>query len=362
MSGFMTGWQVMARFRDKVIRAGFETIYLSGAHELLRRFVGGVGMILTFHHVRPERPDPFQPNKLLEVTPEFLALVVEVLRQADVDLVSLDEMYRRMSERDFARRFACLTFDDGYRDNKTHAYPVLKRLDVPFAIYVPTSFIERRGELWWLVLEAVIASTNVVSMPMDGVVRTFVCGSPEEKQQSYSDIYWWLRRLPSDAAIRMHVRDLAARYGVDLSSTYDTLCMTWPELAELAVDPLVTIGAHTVSHPILAKCEPEIARREIADGVDGIALHLGRRPEHFSYPVGDPTSAGPREFEMVRDVGFKTAVTTRPGVLFPEHCDHLLALPRLSINGDYQDQRYVEVLLSGTATALWNRFRHVNAA
>jgi peptidoglycan/xylan/chitin deacetylase (PgdA/CDA1 family) len=65
---------------------------------------------------------------------------------------------------------------------------------------------------------------------------------------------------------------------------------------------------------------------------------------------------------MVRDVGFKTAVTTRPGVLFPEHRDHLLALPRLSINGDYQDQRYVEVLLSGTATALWNRFRHVNAA
>ncbi len=124
----------------------------------------------------------------------------------------------------------------------------------------------------------------------------------------------------------------------------------------------MTIGAHTVNHPILAKCPPDVVRREIADGVDGIARHLGRRPEHFSYPVGDPTSAGPREFEMVRDVGFKTAVTTRPGVLFPEHRDHLLALPRLSINGDYQDQRYVEVLLSGTATALWNRFRHVNAA
>jgi peptidoglycan/xylan/chitin deacetylase (PgdA/CDA1 family) len=352
----------MARLRDKVIRAGFETIYLSGAHELLRRFVGGVGMILTFHHVRPERLDPFQPNKLLEVTPEFLALVVEILRQADVDLVSLDEMYRRMSERDFARRFACLTFDDGYRDNKTYAYPVLKRLDVPFAIYVPTSFIERRGELWWLVLEAVIAKTNEVPLQMDGAVRTFPCGSADEKQQAYSDIYWWLRRLPSDEAIRLRVRDLAARYGVDLSSTYDALCMTWPELAELAADPLVTIGAHTVNHPILAKCAPEIARREIAEGVDRIAQHMGRRPEHFSYPVGDPTSAGPREFEMVRDVGFKTAVTTRPGVLFPEHRDHLLALPRLSINGDYQDQRYVEVLLSGTATALWNRFRHVNAA
>lgn len=90
--------------------------------------------------MRPERPDPFQPNnKLLEVTPGFLALVVEILRQADVDLVSLDEMYQRVRAR-LARRFACFTFDDGYRDNKIFAYPVLKRLDLPFAIYVPTSY------------------------------------------------------------------------------------------------------------------------------------------------------------------------------------------------------------------------------
>jgi len=352
----------MAGLRDKVIRAGFETLYFSGAHDLLRRFVGGVGMILTFHHVRPGRPDPFQPNKLLEVTPEFLALVVEILRQADVDLVSLDEMYRRMTERDFSRRFACLTFDDGYRDNKTFAYPVLKRLDVPFGIYVPTSFIDRRGELWWLELEAVIASALEVSLRMDGETRTFVCATPEQKQETYSAIYWWLRRLPTYEEIRAAVHDLTTRYDVDLSSTYDALCMTWPELAELAADPLVTIGAHTVHHPILAKCPPETVHHEIADGVDEIARRLGRRPAHFSYPVGDPTSAGPREFEIVRKVGFKTAVTTRPGVLFPEHHDHLLALPRLSINGDYQDQRYVEVLLSGAATALWNRFRHVNAA
>ena len=352
----------MARFRDKVIRAGFEAIYFSRVHELLGTYCGGVGSILTFHHVRPARHDAFQPNGLLEVTPEFLSEVVSILREADVDLISLDEMYRRMIAGEFDRRFACLTFDDGYRDNKEFAYPVLKQHGVPFAIYVPSSFIERRGELWWLTLEAVIASTDSVSIHMEGAIRTFSCAAAEEKQLAFTTIYWWLRSLTTDAEIRNAVRDLAARHSVHLRNLFDTLCMTWPELQELAADPLVTIGAHTINHPILAKTAPETALHEMKAGAADIARMLGQPLAHFSYPFGDPTSAGPREFAMARALGFKTAVTTRPGMLFPEHRDYLMALPRISINGGYQDTRYLRVLLSGTATALWNRFRHVNAA
>ena len=73
-----------------------------------------------------------------------------------------------------------------------------------------------------------------------------------------------------------------------------------------------------------------------------IEAALGKRPQHLSYPVGDPTSAGPREFRIAAELGFKTAVTTRPGVLFPEHRDHLTALPRISLNGEFQQPRYVQ--------------------
>jgi peptidoglycan/xylan/chitin deacetylase (PgdA/CDA1 family) len=89
---------------------------------------------------------------------------------------------------------------------------------------------------------------------------------------------------------------------------------------------------------------------------------LGKRPEHLAYPVGDATSAGPREFRIAAELGFKTATTTRAGVLFKVHRDHLTALPRISVNGEFQQQRYMKVLMSGAATALWNRFRRVNAA
>jgi peptidoglycan/xylan/chitin deacetylase (PgdA/CDA1 family) len=348
--------------KQTIVRGGLESLYFTGAHVVLKPFVAGVGAILTLHHVRPPRPGRFQPNRLLEVTPRFLARVVKSLRRSGLDLISLDEMRRRIVERDFSRRFVCLTFDDGYRDTLQWAYPILKSAGAPFAVYVPTSFPDRLGELWWLVLEAVIARNDRIGLVIDGRDCKFDCGTVAEKRSLYDQLYWWLRRRPTETEMRGVVRNLAAYYHVDIAAFCEELCMSWPELAELASDPLVTIGAHTVNHPMLAKLSPQAVRSEMELSRSVIEAALAVRPQHLSYPIGDPSSAGPREFAIAADLGFRTAVTTRPGVLFPEHADHLTALPRISLNGDYQRVRYVRVLLSGAATAMWNGFRRLDAA
>jgi len=69
----------------------------------------------------------------------------------------------------------------------------------------------------------------------------------------------------------------------------------------------------------------------------------------------------PRDFQFARDAGFKTAVTTRKGMLFPDHREHLTALPRVSLNGDYQSLTYTALYLSGAPFALLYRFQKVNA-
>jgi peptidoglycan/xylan/chitin deacetylase (PgdA/CDA1 family) len=352
----------LADRRKAVVRAGLETLYYSGMHRVARQFLAGSGAILTFHRVRPALPNAFQPNRTLEVTPEFLDEVITALRAANVEIVTLDEVHRRLISGERSRRFVALTFDDGYRDNLDHAWPVLKRHQVPFTIYVPSSYAEGRGELWWIVLEEVIARHAEIEVMLDGVECVFDCSTAEAKQQSFEMIYRHIRAKATDGDLRQVIRELAFAYGVDMGKLCRDLCMDWEEIAGLAADPLVTIGAHTVTHPILAKLTAEAARAEILDGGREITRVLRRSPTHFAYPVGTPDAAGVREFALAAGAGFKTAVTTRPGVLFPDHVRHLTALPRISVNGDFQRLRYLDVLLSGAPTALLNRFRRVDAA
>ena len=153
--------------------------------------------------------------------------------------------------------------------------------------------------------------------------------------------------------MQREISALCARHGVDEAAICRELCMSWDELKPFADDPLVTIGAHTITHCNLARQTEETAGHEMAASRARIESALAA-PQvlHLAYPYGDRIAAGPREFALARAAGFKTAVTTRPGMIFPESADHLTALQRVSLNGNYQDARFLPVLTSGAATAV----------
>jgi peptidoglycan/xylan/chitin deacetylase (PgdA/CDA1 family) len=351
----------MSGLRTTLFKAGLGTLYFTGAHRMLRPVFGGLGAILMLHHVRPAQGAEFAPNSLLEVTPGFLESVVERVRAQGFDIVAMDEVPERIRAGDEARPFVAFTFDDGYRDNAEFAWPILKRHGVPFTIYLPASFMDHEGELWWLVLEKTIQTQRTVVASIGGRTVHFDCSTAALKNEAWREIYWWLRSLP-ETDLRAYVRDLAARHGLDFRDICRSLCMTWDEVRALGQDPLVTYGAHTVNHVMLAKYPAETVRHEMLGSKERLERELGRTMAHFAYPVGDPTSAGMREFDMARELGFVTAVTTRPGVIHAEHADHLTALPRVSLNGHFQSLHYLDALLSGAPFAFFNRFRKVNAA
>lgn len=350
----------MGRRSTQILKAALSALYYTGADELLAPFTSGVGVVFMLHHVHPERPRVFEPNRILKVTPQFLERVIQQVLDAGFDVIGLDDLKSRLRQPEHQRPFACFTFDDGYRDNRDHALPIFRRYNLPFAVYVPSDYPDGRGDLWWLALEGAIAKADGVKVEMTGGERTFDTRTPAGKDAAWDAIYWWLRGLP-EATARAEVARIAEAAGFEASRLCSSLVMSWDELRAFAADPLVTIGAHTCGHWALAKLPEADARREMADSVRRVSEMLGRPCRHFSYPYGDSGSAGAREFRLARELGIETAVTTRKGLIHAAHADALTALPRFSLNGDFQDARYTQVLLNGAPFAFWSAVERLQA-
>ncbi len=350
--------------RTGILRSSLDLIYYSGAARACAGLSSAIGAIFMLHHVRPasEGRDGFAPNSGLEITPEFLDEVIQYVRDSGYVLVSLEEAIKTIaSGKEPEHPIAVFTCDDGYRDNLEHAWPVFRHHDCPFTIFVAPQITDGTCELWWLALERVIAQNRFVSADLSGLKVSLSCETDTEKQTAFNQLYWPVRNLPEHAQ-RPWIRGFCDSYGLDLNELCRSEAMSWEELREISGDSLCSIGAHTIGHYAVSKLTEEQARAQINGSRDRIADELGRTPTTFAYPYGDAGSATPRDFQLVAEAGFEAAVTTRKGLIYSDHKDHLTALPRVSLNGGYQDLRYVEVLLSGAAFALWNKFRKVDAA
>lgn len=340
--------------KQHLLSATLKALHMSGLSTALAPVARRDGAIFMLHHVRPSRPTGFAPNKTLEITPEFLETTIQTVIEKGFEIVTLDEAAERMRKPERSGRpFACFTFDDGYRDNRDYAYPICRSYGVPMTIYVASDYADGKGQLWWLTLEDVIRATDRLEAEIDGRPHTFDCGTDAEKSRTFAAIYHGLRKLP-DTKIRPYVARLARLHDINPVARCRELVMTWDELRAFAREPLVTIGAHTLSHSALAKMPEDDARSEMAASIARTEAELGQPCRHFSYPYGDSGSAGPREFALAAELGLATAVTTAKGMFSNRADTDPMGLARFSLNGHFQDERCLDALLSGVPFAALN--------
>lgn len=354
------------------MRKSFKHLFISCASYLFSsrgpaRFFKGVtagdGVIFTLHRVLPASDRAFQPNKLLEVTPEFLRDTVKQVRASGYEFVSLDVALERLraSEKS-ASRFAVLTFDDGYKDNRDVAYPILKELNVPFTIFISSEYSNHNSELWWIILEQLIAENTSVSLRFGERQFTYDCSSLELKEAAFEASRCMLISEVPETAQRDVVREAAERYGHDWRALCQELILSFEELKELAQDPLVSLGAHTDTHPMLARLstEEEI-RQHIQAGQEEMLARLGKRPTMLAYPYGFAEAVDRRCEAVAEELGFAAAVTTQPGTLSAKNLERPYHLPRVSLNGLHQNQRMVDVYLTGAAFAAYHAVKRARS-
>jgi len=328
-----------------MIRAGLEAVALSGAG----RFVpsaAGRGVIFTLHHVRPVRSCDFHPNGHLSITPEFLDEAIAAARQCGLHPIHLEDLPGLLLDSLDTRKFMCFTLDDGYRDNEKYAAPVFRQHGVPYTIFITPGFVERTRTMWWETAEELTRTVSSFKFDFGQGVETVKCYSYREKFLAFERLANFVESTDEDDAIAKI--DLVAKsVGIDPQGIVDREIMTAAELQNLTADPLARLGAHTITHPNLARVSENRLEQELEQSAARVAGYCGHTPKSFSYPYGGRRAVGLRETQAATEAGFTVAVTTQPGVLSSKSLEKPTELPRVSLNGHYQRSRYVRALASG---------------
>jgi glycosyltransferase involved in cell wall biosynthesis/peptidoglycan/xylan/chitin deacetylase (PgdA/CDA1 family) len=283
-------------------------------------------MIFMFHQVLPRGSECFEPELVTceDTFSEFLDWIAK-----NYHVVEFDELASRRKEPSNRNRPECvLTFDDGWRDNFTFAFPHLRRRGFPATIFLATRFIGTDHRLWqerlWLCLRELKEGEAGRKVIEQVAIRTPWLPPLAEDSTSYACLRRWLLSRSSIEAEEFvkHLEDCSG-----LSSAFPGRAfLNWEEVREMQRGG-ITFGSHTVHHTLLANASPKVAEVELRESRAELEDRLNERVTSFAYPWG---SVGRNSLEQLLESGYSFAATTSPGVV--KGSSHPYLLPRLAVS------------------------------
>lgn len=275
--------------------------------------------ILIFHRVLRD-PDPLFPGEMhsrsFDAVCRWLASWFNVL--------PLDAAVRKMRDGSLPARAACITFDDGYADNCHVAMPILQRHGLTATFFIATGFLDG-GRMWNDTIIESIRRCSATRIDLDSLgLGGLDIGSTESRHTTIAMLLDQIKYRPVEERIAVGAQ-LARIAKVKLP---DDLMMTSSEVVTMHKAGM-QIGAHTVSHPILAQLDESHARKEILASKVFLQDLLGTRIGLFAYPNGKPgVDYGAQTVALVRSLGFDAAMSTRWGT--SRSADDLFEMRRFS--------------------------------
>lgn len=259
--------------------------------------------ILTYHRVNDDY-DPFFPATAVNFFAQQMEYVADKYR-----VCTLDEVVKGLFNGDLPDNAIAITFDDGYKDNYLHAFPILKRLKLPATIFLVTDPIEHRRCLWH---DRVFLSFRESRVPVlenfgcDG--KTYPLRTLLEKCNALDQVLKFLWSLEDEAKAEWIDR-LREKLGIVNEPDGESLMLDWVDIREMSKHG-IGFGSHTKSHPILSKVHPARAKREVEESKKVIEDNLDLPVKHFAYPVGRQQDLSQLAKKMLRHAGYDCAVTS----------------------------------------------------
>jgi peptidoglycan/xylan/chitin deacetylase (PgdA/CDA1 family) len=252
---------------------------------------------------------------------------MEILR-SELNVMFLDELVERAASGSVPRNAVAITFDDGYRDNYTNAFPILRELALPATVFLVSDALEENRLIWHDRVFDALHRARAPAVVFDGDELPLTNAS--EKEEALARVLAVLR-MSAPAERDESIDALVEELGVASppGEAWDKL--TWDQVREMSAGGL-RFGAHTLDHPILSRVSDDEARRQIRGSKQRIESELGAPITDFAYPNGRSVDFHEGTKRILEQEGFRSAVTTVAGA--NDAASDPFVLRRLGMWGD----------------------------
>ena len=309
-----------------MIKDYLRKIYTSNAISPLINLFGypwkGKGAILVYHRVvKDEELEEDLELGLTVSCSSFERHIKEI--KSKYKICSMDEFVKNLKKKTNEFMVA-ITFDDGYKDNLYQALPILTKHEVPASIYVTTRFLNQEVDIWWYELGDVIKNREEINFQYKEKKFNFLLDNKKRKYLAYQNLMKLFKSLKIDAQNELIEKITNTKKRKD----YSDICLNSEEILMLEKNPLITINSHGHNHQNLKILNDEEVKYEITKSLEVLENLINRKVKHFAYPFGGKDQVSVREYNIIEDMNFDSAVI---GSVYPIKNCNFFSLPRIYV-------------------------------
>lgn len=251
------------------------------------------------------------------------------------DVIALDEIESALARR--GSRHVAITFDDGYLDNYELAYPLLRQHRLPAAFFIATGFIDDPRLPWWDEIAMLVRTTTVGQLDLREWIPAPLPLRPGQRAGVIRALLGAYKSLPGEDApklldsLREQTRCASNRASVAKH------WMDWAMIRDMAANDM-TIGGHTVHHPVLSRRSLAQQRAEISGCAARLREELGQPMDYFAYPVGSPDAFDERTRQCLQDAGVRLAFSYYGGIATRQSARY--DMPRVAVAARMEDSLF----------------------
>ena len=308
--------------------------YYLGLVAIIRFLFGQKGIrILAYHKIETNEFDDLNmsiPVSDFEVQIKYLSEHYHVVSL-------LDYLRSIQTRKKIKKNMVIITFDDGYKDNYTNAFSIVKKYSIPITIFLTVIPISTGQSLWYEVIVHLIKNSMIKELDLSNYgMGQIILKSSSDKQVAIYQIVNKAKTMPENQ--RQNLIDCLRRKLIiednnnQNNDDMENLMLSWDEIREMK-NHGVTFGSHTMSHPILTQIPFETAEMEIKKSKYIIEKELGEKISLFTYPNGGPEDFNEDIINIIRKSGFSCACSLIPGVV--KTGDNLFTLNRIGVDKDF---------------------------